>query len=361
MEELPLGALRVRGWSKGCDLCWKGAKSVLFITGECQLYGSCFYCTIADWRRGKSDLILVNERAISDESEVIEEVKLNLSLGVGITGGEPLLFPERVYGIVRLLKDSLGRRFHVHLYTNSLRADENVLSKLYDAGVDEIRFHSWNERDWERMKAAVSIGFSVGAEMPCIPGKVWVRKLKKLSKFLEEIGADFLNLNELEFTPSNKDKLLSLGFWPRVDDEVAAEGSSEAAREVLKYLEVETGIMGYFCPAAQKEYQVRMRWVRRASKVAKEYETPTDEGTLIYGEVFGPEHLLLEVKRKYGGVYEGGRLMMRARAFERALLEIRNLGLDGRLVEVMPTEERKVLQVYPLDFLMRSNMRKRIS
>lgn len=357
MEELPFGALRVRGWSRGCDLCWKGAKSVLFITGECQLYDSCFYCTIADWKRGKNDLIVVNEKVVSDASEIVEEVRISNSTGVGITGGEPLLFPERVSGIIKILKDFFGRRFHVHLYTNSLRADESTLLKLYDAGLDEIRFHSWNERDWDRIKVAVSFGFSTGAEMPSIPGEVWVKKLKKLSKFLDSVGADFLNLNELEFAPSNRERLLSLGFWPRVDDEVAAEGSSEAAKEVLEYLEAETGIMGYFCPAAQKEYQVRMRWVRRASNVAREYEMPTDEGTLIYGEVIGPEEKILKIKRKYGGIYEKGKLLMRAVSFERALREIRDLGLDGRLVEVMPTDDRRILQVYPLDFLIKSRRR----
>ncbi len=357
MEELPLGALRVRGWSAGCDLCWKGAKSVLFITGECPLYASCFYCTIAEWRRGK-DLVIVNERIASSPSDVLDEVRLSSSLGVGITGGEPLSVPERISSYVRLLKDSLGKRFHVHVYTNSLGADEKSLSVLYDAGVDEIRFHTWDERYWERIRLAVSMGFSVGAEMPSIPMGPWIVKLKRLSSFLDRIGAEFLNLNELEFVPSNRERLLSMGMRPRADDEVGVEGSSEAAREVLEYLERETGIMGYFCPALQKEYQVRMRWVRRAMNVAREYETPTDEGTLIYGEVMGPEDLLISLMRKYGGSLKDGALLMRAESFERALRELRRLNLTGRLIEVMPTEDRRVLQIYPLDFVLRSRKSK---
>ncbi|MCS7102472.1 MAG: radical SAM protein [Candidatus Korarchaeum sp.] len=353
MEELPLGALRVRGWSDGCDLCWRGAKSVLFITGECPLYSSCFYCTIAEWRRGK-DLIMVNERVVSNPSDVLDEVKLSSSLGIGITGGEPLLFPDRVSSYVKLLKEAFGKSFHVHIYTNSLLVDERNLSTLYDAGVDEIRFHTWNEGDWERIRLAVSTGFSVGAEIPSIPMEPWIKKLKKLSSFLDSIGAHFLNLNELEFTPSNREKLLGMGMKPRADDEVGVEGSSKAAREVLQYLERETGIMGYFCPAAQKEYQVRMRWVRRAASVAKEYETPTDEGTLIYGEVTGPESLLLLIMRSYGGSLINGTLLMDAESFERALKDLKRFNLSGKLVEVMPTEDRRILQVYPLDFVLRS-------
>ena len=354
MEELPLGALRVRGWSKGCYLCWKGAKSVLFITGECPLYESCFYCTISDWRRGKRDLIIVNERVIEGGSSLIEEIEYSSSLGVGITGGEPSIVPDRVYEYVKLLKERFGREFHVHLYSNSIGIDERTLSLFYDAGVDEIRFHTWDERNWEKIRLAVSFGFSVGAEMPSIPGEGWMKKLILLSGFLDKVGADFLNLNELEFTPSNRENLLRIGMRPRIDDEVAVEGSLEAAKVVLEYLERETGIMGYFCPASQKEYQVRMRWIRRASNIARDYEMPTDEGTLIYGEVSGPEEKLMRIFRKYGGHYKDGKLLMRADSFEKASKEIKELGLEGKLIEVMPTEERKVLQVYPLEFVLRS-------
>lgn len=357
MEELPLGALRVRGWSAGCDLCWKGAKSVIFITGECPLYSKCFYCTIADWRRGRRDLVIVNERVVSDPSDALEEVRVSSSLGAGITGGEPLTVPERVSSYVGLLKEAFGKSFHVHVYTSSIGVDEGSLSALYDSGVDEIRFHTWDERNWEKMRLAVSMGFSVGAEIPSIPMDPWMKRIKKLSKFLDSIGADFLNLNELEFTPSNRERLLSMGMRPRADDEVAVEGSSETARDALEYLERETGIMGYFCPAAQKEYQVRMRWMRRAANVAKRHETPTDEGTLVYGEVTGPEEKLAMVMRRYGGSLEDGRLLMDVESFEKALRFLKRLNLDGRLVEVMPTEDRRVLQVYPLDFILRSKRR----
>ncbi len=356
MEELPLGALRVRGWSRGCELCWEGAKAVLFVTGRCPLYETCPYCTISGWRRNR-DLVMVDENPVSDDEDLLREIQLISALGVGITGGEPSLVVERVARYVRLLKERFGRKFHTHMYTNGWGIDERSLSLLREAGLDEIRFHSWDRRIWNKMKPALDEGFAVGAEMPSIPGEPWESKLRELAIHLDRIGAGFLNLNELEFTPSNRDRLLSMGFRPRVDSEVAVMGSAEAARRVLEYIERETGIMGYYCPAMQKEYQVRMRWYRRAQNVAREYEEPTDEGTLVYGEVEGPKEALLYLSTKHGGEISGGKLLMNPHTFQEIADEIVRMGLTGRLVEVMPTDERKVLQIFPIDFLLREMRR----
>ncbi len=355
MEELPLGALRVRGWSKGCELCWKGAKLVIFITGKCPLYENCPYCTISNWRRNK-DLVMVDENPVRSDEDVIKEAELISALGAGITGGEPSVVPQRVAHYVKLLKDRFGSEFHIHMYTNAWGINEDSLKILIEAGLDEIRFHVWDRKLWKKIKMALDMGFYVGAEMPSIPGEKWIRSLKELASYLDKIEADFMNLNELEFTPSNRKRLLSMGFKPKLDSEVAVLGSREAAIDVLKFIERETSIMGYFCPALQKEYQVRMRWARRASNVAREYEVPTDEGTLIYGEIKGPREALMYLYTKYGGVLEEGRLLMDAYRFQKIVEEIKDLGLMGRLIEVMPTDDRKVLQVFPLDFILREKL-----
>ncbi len=357
MMELPLGALRVRGWSKGCDLCWKGGKLVLFITGECPLYETCPYCTISEWRRNR-DVIFANERMISSEEEILQEAQLMRALGAGITGGEPSLKAERAAKYAKLLKERFGPEFHIHLYTNSLGINEKTLKVLREGGVDEIRFHTWDKRNWDKMKLALDYGFVVGAEMPSIPGKQWENRLRELVLFLDKIGAEFINLNELEFTPSNRERLLSMGFRPRPDSDVAVDGSRESAKKILEFLEKETSISGYFCPAAQKEYQVRMRWMRRAENVALSYETPTDEGTLVYGEIVGPEHLLRRLKFRRG-ILLGEKLLVDADEFVNRAEEVWKMGLSGRLVEVMPTDDRTVLSSYPLDFFIRRGGRKR--
>ncbi len=357
MIELPLGALRVRGWSKGCDLCWKGGKLVLFVTGECPLYNTCPYCTISTWRREK-DIVMVNERMIKSDEDVLEEAILTKAMGAGITGGEPSLKAERVAKYSSMLKERFGPEFHIHVYTNSLGINDKSLKVMREGGVDEIRFHTWDRRSWEKIKLALDYGFIVGAEMPAIPGDRWEKILKELALYLDKIGASFLNLNELEFTPSNRERLLSMGFKPKPDSDVAVSGSREAATRVLQFLERETGIMGYFCPAAQKEYQVRMRWMRRAENVALPYETPTDEGTLIYGEITGPRDELIKLKFR-NATLVNDKLLVDADEFIEKIEDIMRAGLDGKLVEVMPTDDRTVLSSYPLDFLLKTKGRSR--
>ena len=123
--------------SEGCRLCQEGAKMVLFVTGLCPK--SCFYCPLSDERRGK-DLVFANERSIKNDEDLLKEAELMNALGTGITGGEPLLKIERVLHYIRILKASFGKEHHIHLYT-SLAPDRQVLEKLADAGLDEIRLH----------------------------------------------------------------------------------------------------------------------------------------------------------------------------------------------------------------------------
>ncbi|HDD69250.1 MAG TPA: radical SAM protein, partial [Candidatus Korarchaeota archaeon] len=295
MIELPYGSLMVRGKSPSCEICWKGGKLVLFVTGLCPLYSSCFYCTISPEKRGR-DLVFADEMEVKGEKDVLREARLIEAEGAGITGGEPTLVMERVCRYIRILKENFGREFDIHLYTNSVGIDLNGLKRLDSAGLDEIRFHTWKEGDWEKIRLAVDFNFRVGAEMPAIPGRAYERKLIKLARFLDSIGAYFLNLNELEFSDGNRLELLSRGYHVRSNSGVAVSGSKEAARRVLSYIERETGILGYFCSADVKELQVLNRWRRRAKNVAKPYQCVTDQGTLLFGVIRGDSNQLLEVK-----------------------------------------------------------------
>lgn len=48
--------------------------------------------------------------------------------------------PERSIAFVRAIKDRFGPNMHVWLYTNGTLATTDILMKLRDAGLDEIRF-----------------------------------------------------------------------------------------------------------------------------------------------------------------------------------------------------------------------------
>jgi len=295
MIELPYGSFMVRGKSPSCEICWKGGKLVIFITGLCSRYSTCFYCTISPEKRGK-DWVFADEIKVREEADVLREARLIEAEGAGITGGEPTLVIDRVCRYVKILRENFGKGFDIHLYTNSVGIDSDSLRRLESAGLDEIRFHTWHKKDWEKIRLALDFNFRVGAEMPAIPEKTYERKLMELAIFLDSIGAHFLNINELEFSEGNRSNLLSKGYSVRTDSGVAVYGSKAVARKVLEYIEKETGILGYFCSAEIKEMQVLNRWRRRAKNVAKPYQHVTDQGTLVFGVIRGSVSKILEVK-----------------------------------------------------------------
>ena len=80
------------GEAEGCIQCQQGRKLVLFVTGKC--HWGCDYCPLSENRRESPDMF-ANERRCSTWEEVIEEAHAMKATGTGITGGDPMLDPER--------------------------------------------------------------------------------------------------------------------------------------------------------------------------------------------------------------------------------------------------------------------------
>ena len=273
--------------SEGCRLCQEGAKMVLFVTGLCPK--SCFYCPLSDERRGK-DLVFANERAIKNDEDLLKEAGLMNALGTGITGGEPLLKIERVLHYIQMLKASFGKEHHIHLYT-SLAPDRQVLEKLADAGLDEIRLHppqaSWKDLKHspyaDALQNAKELGIETGIEIPALEGA------EKVADFAEEMGV-FLNLNELEFSDNNSKALLKNGFCLESDTSSAAAGSCKYAEKAFSACK-----RTHFCSSTYKDaVQLRKRFQRIAKNTAREFDEITEDGTLVYGVIEGGNQKLAE-------------------------------------------------------------------
>jgi pyruvate formate-lyase activating enzyme-like uncharacterized protein len=56
--------------SKGCRLCVKGRKLVVFVTGVCSR--NCYYCPLSEEKKNK-DVIFANERPVNSKSDIISE------------------------------------------------------------------------------------------------------------------------------------------------------------------------------------------------------------------------------------------------------------------------------------------------
>jgi uncharacterized protein len=273
----------------GCIQCREGAKLVLFITGLCDK--ECFYCPVSRNKMYR-DVMFANERPIhpGDWGPLLNECDLIEAKGAGITGGDPMVVPERVIEVLKVLKAKYGPQFHTHLYT-SCAFDTKWIAQLKAAGLDEIRFHP-DSRDYANMQAswhhaaiqeALRVGLTTTIEIPCIPGKA--DDIVAMATYLEQVGAHGLNMNELEFSDPNIANLKRFGFKPANDETQSVAGSRDTALEVLAQWKARGSKFAvHFCSSPYKDaIQLMQRFRRRAANVQRPFEEQTDEGTLLYG------------------------------------------------------------------------------
>lgn len=261
---------------RGCEICLKGGKLVLFVTGECNQ--SCFYCPLSEKRRGLN-IVYADEVLVENDLDVILEGKAIDAEGTGITGGDPILRFNRTIKYIKLLKDFFGKDHHIHLYTNGRQLNGDMLRTLKETGLDELRFHP-EKQDWKKIELAKKIGLYTGAEIPVIPrNEKWIREF---ILYLVRIKADFLNLNQLEFCPQNTYQLKQRGFVLERDGITAVFGSEEMAHSVIKWADKEgIDLPIHYCPSYVKDaIQTKNRLIRRSRNVSRPYEEILSDGLL---------------------------------------------------------------------------------
>ncbi len=282
-----MGSIRILGkWINGlpmgCEFCIEGDKTVIFVTGSC--HDNCFYCPISSDRRG-GDAFYVDEERIDSIDELLTYIEIVGGRGASLTGGDPLIEIDKTINIIKSLKSYFGEKFHIHLYTSGRYADLGALKSLERVGLDEIRFHPIDKKYWERIRLAKQYtSMSVGAEIPVIPSQE--KYIKELIMFLEKINADFINLNELEISETNKEALLLRGF--RIGgDGVSIIGSRETALKILRWSkENNVRIKVHFCPAKLKDAIQTLRRLRRISeRIKAPHQHVTRDGLLTWIEV----------------------------------------------------------------------------
>ena len=261
----------------GCALCTKGSKMVLFVTGLCD--SSCYYCPLSQEKSGR-DIVFADEMQVTDDADILFEAHAISGEGAGISGGDPLCNLERTLKYIQLLKREFGSSFHLHLYTSQTDVSQDVLSKLQNAGLDEIRFHPQTS-DWSGIQRAVDMGLIVGLEVPAIPGKQ--EDLKKLAQRAEDIGVSVLNINELEASETNFDKLVSMGMRLTSMESASIEGSAATAKDFLEWSEKGLQRLSiHFCSARFKDsVQMRRRLERRLEQTIRAFEERDEQEPLL--------------------------------------------------------------------------------
>lgn len=280
---------------KGCRLCVKGSKTVLFITGICNVH--CFYCPISEQKHDK-DVLYVNEWQIhfnkdltnKELKNIKKEIELCDSQGIGITGGDPLIKTERTVKIIKFLKKQFGKKFHMHLYTPLKNINNKKLNKIYKAGLDEIRFHPviWDDKDWNKINFGLKYNWDIGVEIPIIPG--YEKQTKKLIDFLNG-KIKFFNLNELEISDTNAQELVDKNYIPKDRISYGVLGSEQLAIKLMNYIiKKKYNFNVHYCTTTLKDkVQLAKRIKRRVKNIALKTDIITKDGMLKRGVIYLPE------------------------------------------------------------------------
>lgn len=337
--------------SDGCKLCQKGAKMVLFITGLCPR--DCFYCPVSEERR--KDLTYANEKLVNSDEDILQEGRYMKALGTGITGGEPLIRLEKVLHYIKLLKTEFGADHHIHLYT-SIAPDEETIELLASAGLDEIRFHppadSWDELESsnyaESIKTAQASGMLAGIEIPSVEG---AEKVVELARKM----SCFINLNELEFSDANADKMNSMGYYLETEISNAVNGSMDVSREIN---EDNPNIRMHFCSSTYKDaVQLRERLIRIAENTSRAMDEITEEGTIVYAQIICENEEMANNVASYIREHdiEEGMVELNGTGVETAwwILEdlaedIRNMAKEMYILERYPFEDGLIVEKIPI-------------
>jgi len=352
--------------SPACEMCANGSKLVILITGLCP--AKCFYCPLS-FEKGGKDRIFADEWELDNENDIaklINEAKYIDATGAGITGGDPLVVWKRTKNYISLLKDTFGAGFHIHLYTSGVKNGKHIYD-LVSAGLDEIRFHPapkhWSDMNKSPITHAIKISLETSAdvaiEIPSMPGMD--QEMFSLVEWASDMGINWINLNELEYSERNADNLICRDYSVKDDISAAVIGSQESANNVLTMVvdkDFEIGV--HYCSSSFKDgIQLTNRIKRRAKNIVKAHEVISDDGTLLKGVIYtknmplqelyesikqefnvGDEHIFLNGEKK--------RIELGLWILEKISPELKERGLECYMIEEYPTADGLEVERIPL-------------
>ena len=122
--------------------------------------------------------------------------------GISYVYLEPFMEIEKYYGVIRRFHDA---GIHQHMYTNGLKANEENLRALGEAGLDELRFNlgasGCADRVIEAMRTAKHYIPQVGIETPMT--RAFEKAFRQKKQEILATGIDFMNCAELHLNENN--------------------------------------------------------------------------------------------------------------------------------------------------------------
>lgn len=294
------GKSLVSGWqSPACEACRLGLGTETFVmTLACPR--RCFFCFNPNQADFDGRAAAPRDAAGRLEARAREGARLR---HVALTGGEPLLYPDNTVAFFERARE-LFPGVHARLYTSGSGLSDEVLGRLRDAGLTEIRFSIKTDEGTAAIEEVLGlIGEAVGmipdvmVEMPVMPGELEL--MKGLLGRLEALGVRGINLLELGFPFFNGEEFARRGYRLKrepyrvlYDYAYAAglpvAGSEEACLELLRFARVEGLRLGvHYCSMENKHTgQVFQQNAPHAARYPLRAMSPRDH-FLKSAKVFG--------------------------------------------------------------------------
>lgn len=190
----------------GCRPCLEGRGSNLCLTTLCNR--DCFFC-FNPTPRGEG--MSVHGRPAAGPDDAVDILSTLDIASLGLSGGEPLLEPDRVLKIARAVKARFGPALRIDLYTNGDLLTAPLIDALRQAGVDGLRINlAAHAYDPSPVRLALERGLPVEVEIPAVPQHE--ERVRRLMKELEAMRAPHLILHELFVSAQNVDALQRQGL-----------------------------------------------------------------------------------------------------------------------------------------------------
>ena len=239
-------------YPKGCEYCVKGEKVTFYATFKCDY--KCFYCSVPSELRN-TEKMMVGNIPVKDIDEAFKYIKKYNC--VAISGGEPLIYIDKVLNIIKRAKDN---NIYTYLFTDGSgrgRLTPSLLNKLVDVGLDEIKMSTKlkDERTllFDPYKIVKNSPIPIHAEFPMLPNLA--DEVYDFTLRLNDIGVSYLLLDQLEFTTGNASEMLKRGFKEK--DGIVL-GSEEAAFEIIERAQKDNlNIKVLYCKASNPKHQYK--------------------------------------------------------------------------------------------------------
>ena len=262
--------------SPGCKHCGGGTWSCLFINGVCN--GRCFFCPSEQTEIGDPATNALEFKSPSDYLDYLHNFGIK---GVSISGGEPLLTFDRSIRYLSSVQHRFGNEIHKWLYTNGILITEDILKKLKDAGLNEIRLNLFAQNyNLEKVRLASQYIDTVTVEIPAVPEDH--RHLCSLLPQLVESGVKFLNLHQLRCTSYNYKKFIERGYtFLHGQDATVLESEITALKTIRFAVESDIKLPVNYCSFVYRNNFQKIRARQRsAPRLLKPCEEVTDAGMI---------------------------------------------------------------------------------